>query len=109
MTEITGYHAHVYYDESTFDQARELCEQTGKRFDIPVGRLHQKPVGPHPCWSCQLTVNVEKFAEVMIWLSLNRDGLTVFVHPETGDHLRDHRDYAMWLGESKILNLAMFE
>ncbi|MFQ5938851.1 MAG: DOPA 4,5-dioxygenase family protein [Alphaproteobacteria bacterium] len=40
---------------------------------------------------------------------LNRDGLTVFVHPETGDDLADHLDHALWLGEKLELNLSVFE
>ena len=39
---------------------------------------------------------------------LNRDGLTVFVHPGTGDDLADHRDHALWLGEKLELNLKRF-
>src|SRR5215207_8429945 len=40
-----------------------------------------------------------QFARLLPWLMLNRDPLDVFVHPETGDDLADHRDHAMWLGE----------
>ena len=32
------------------------------------------------------------FPDIVPWLMLNRRGLTVFVHPETGDNLADHRD-----------------
>jgi DOPA 4,5-dioxygenase len=30
----------------------------------------------------------------------------VFVHPNTDNELRDHRDCALWLGRSHQLNLA---
>jgi len=30
----------------------------------------------------------------------------VFVHPNTDDALRDHRDSALWLGRSHTLNLV---
>ena len=43
---------------------------------------------------------------VVGWLVLNRGGLDVFVHPNTGDALVDHRDRAVWLGRSYALNLA---
>ena len=43
---------------------------------------------------------------LLAWLTLNRAGLDVFVHPNTPDELRDHRDCAMWLGHSHTLNLA---
>jgi DOPA 4,5-dioxygenase len=32
----------------------------------------------------------------------------VFVHPLTGDELADHRDYTMWLGQSRPLDLSLF-
>lgn len=47
---IKGYHAHVYFDESTIEPAKALCEEAGKRFGVTVGRMHHRPIGPHPCW-----------------------------------------------------------
>ena len=40
---------------------------------------------------------------------LNRDGLVVFLHPETGNALLDHRDWATWMGEIRPLNLSIFD
>ena len=50
-------------------------------------------------------VRAGRFAEVVGWLALNHGALDVFVHPNTGDQLRDHRDSAMWLGRSYTLDL----
>jgi len=107
-TDISGFHAHVYFDAATVDQACTLCEQARDRFEIPMGRMHERPVGPHPDWSCQLTVAPDKFLMVIPWLALNRNGLVVFVHPETGDDLVDHRDGAIWMGAVRPLKLEMF-
>src|SRR3546814_15748971 len=49
------------------------------------------------------------FAELVPWLALNRGGLTIFLHPETGDPLPDHRDHAIWLGDKAGLDLAALE
>jgi len=106
---IHGYHAHVYYDAHSMEAARALCEEAGKRFDVTVGRMHEKPVGPHPCWSCQLAFDTGQFNGVIPWLALNRGDLVVFVHPETGDALRDHRDRALWMGQVMPLKLSIFE
>ena len=108
-TNISGYHAHVYFDAATVDQATALCQQARDRFSLQMGRIHEKPVGPHPSWSCQLAFPPEQFADVITWLNLNRNGLTVFVHPNTGSDFKDHTDYVMWLGQSETLNLSMFE
>ncbi len=109
MTEIKDFHAHVYFDADTLDQARALCEQARDTFGIEMGRVHEKPVGPHPDWSCQLAFGPEKFADVVPWLALNRNGLTVFVHPETGDGLKDHTEHAMWMGQIRPLDASVFE
>lgn len=45
---IHGYHAHVYFAQDSIDQARALCEAAAQRFDVVMGRVHDKPVGPHP-------------------------------------------------------------
>jgi len=37
-------------------------------------------------------------ASFLPWLMLNRDGLTILVHPETGDAYVDHTEHAAWLG-----------
>lgn len=104
---IVGYHAHVYFDASTLDQARALCEAAAARFPLKMGRVHQQPVGPHPDWSCQLAFKAALFAEVVPWLALNRKGLVVFIHPITGQDLIDHRDRAMWMGAVRPLDLSV--
>lgn len=104
---IKGFHAHVYFDASTLDQARALCEQAASRFKLVMGRVHQKPVGPHPDWSCQLAFAPSVFGELVPWLALHQGGLVVFVHPITGNDLVDHRDHAMWMGAVRPLNLSV--
>ena len=46
------YHAHVYFEQETTAFASDLCQKAGDLFTLKVGRVHQKPVGPHPKWSC---------------------------------------------------------
>ncbi|MCF6322707.1 MAG: DOPA 4,5-dioxygenase family protein [Gammaproteobacteria bacterium] len=106
--DISGYHAHVYFSAETLAQAQALCESAAALFDIEMGRVHQKSVGPHPCWSCQLVFSPEIFSALVPWLALHRDGLTILVHPLSGDELRDHRDYAMWMGKVEVLDLNCF-
>lgn len=108
MTEqIRSYHAHVYFSESTVDQARALCEAAAQRFELVMGRVHQKPVGPHPDWSCQLAFQPAVFAQVIPWLALNRNGLVVFIHPNTDNQLLDHAQYALWMGQVRPLDLSV--
>jgi DOPA 4,5-dioxygenase len=108
--DIQGYHAHVYFGAGSVARARALCEQAAALFPaIKMGRVHEKPVGPHPDWSCQLAFRPELFAQVVPWLMLNRGGLVVFVHPLTGNDLVDHRDRALWMGAVRPLDLSMLD
>ena len=105
---IESYHAHVYFDSETTEPAQALRAEIEEHFDIEMGRFHEKNVGPHPRWSYQVAFQPELFGTLIPWLSLNRRGLTVFVHAETGDALTDHTQHVYWLGESIPLNLEIF-
>lgn len=109
MSQIKGYHAHVYFDATDIETARTVCETARDSLPVTMGRMHEKPVGPHPMGSCQLGFAPEAFSSVMQWLALNRQGLIVFTHPDTGDHLANHRDHAIWMGDMLPLNLDIFE
>lgn len=102
---IEGYHAHVYFDADTIGQARALCEAARDIFGCEMGRMHERPVGPHPMWSCQLAFGPDLFERIVPWLALNRRGLTVFIHTETDDVIADHTAHAMWLGSMPALNI----
>lgn len=108
MPTVQGYHAHVYFDAQSLEQAQALCEAAVDEFGVQMGRVHQRPVGPHPDWSCQLAFEHAQLADVTLWLALNRKGLVVFLHPLTGDELRDHTEHAIWMGAVRPLNLSVF-
>lgn len=107
---IDSWHAHVYFDAGTRDAARALYERLPARFpDADIGRFHERPVGPHPMWSYQIAFAAPQFAEIVPWLALNRAGLDVFVHPNTGDGRTDHSAHVMFLGKSYPLDLSIFD
>lgn len=103
---VTEYHAHVYYQAGTKDRAASLRTQIEERFEMRMGRWHDNPVGPHPTGSYQIAFAPDLFGEIVPYLALNRDGLTVFVHPDTGDDVPDHTERAIWLGEQQKLDLS---
>jgi len=104
-----GYHAHIYFGPDTAAQARALREEAGKVLKASVGRFHEKLVGPHPHWSCQLAFTRDEFDSVVPWLDAHRNGLDIFVHGLTGNDLEDHTTHAYWLGNSTPLNLSVFD
>jgi len=107
---ITHYHAHIYYDPaSTRDRAARLRERVAEAFPKAIlGRWHDELVGPHPRAMYQIAFPRALLASFLPWLMLNRNGLTILVHPETGDDLADHTDHAAWLGGTLRLRLASF-
>jgi len=106
---IRDYHAHVYFDADSRESARALRDEIEANFNIEMGRWHEKRVGPHPRWSYQVKFRADTFATLVPWLMLNRRGLTVFLHPNTGAALEDHRDWPIWMGEMLLLDLTLFE
>ena len=103
---ITGYHAHVYYTPATKPVAARVRAAIEARFDVRMGRWHDAPVGPHPVSMYQVAFEAAQFPEIMPWLMLNREGLDVLVHPDTGDAYADHTDNAAWLGTRMDLVLS---
>ena len=105
---IRDFHAHIYFDPEDLPRAQALAAAAQAKFGVPVGHFHTRPVGPHPRGSCQLTVPAHQFGEVAQWLVLNRGGLTIFAHANTGDDLADHTEHVIWFGPSEELNLSIF-
>jgi aromatic ring-cleaving dioxygenase len=110
-TEITSYHAHIYYDpETTREDAARIRESIGAGFPTAqLGRWHDVPVGPHPIAMYQVAFPIEAFARLVPWLMLNRGELVVLVHPNTDDAYADHAHHALWLGETLPLRFDILK
>jgi DOPA 4,5-dioxygenase len=97
---ITSYHAHIYFrDAGERELALKVRDQIGQQFRAQLGRVHEIPIGPHSVAMYQVAFERELFATFVPWLMLNRAGLSVLVHPNTGRDLDDHLLHALWLGE----------
>lgn len=105
----TEYHAHVYYDASTQGIAEQIYQELSQFFDVKLGRFHTQNVGPHPQWSFQILFYDHDFETLIPWLEQNSQGLSVLVHGQTGDDLRDHTDHAYWIGQPQALDLSKFQ
>ncbi len=102
---VRGYHAHVYFDAATAEAAASVREQVAKACRVRLNTWRDAPIGPHPCPSYEIAFAPEEFQAVVPWLMLHRQGLTVLIHPETGDDLADHTLHALWLGPPRTLKL----
>jgi len=100
IAEIASYHAHIYFDGSEQRVvAMDLRDRIAERFTVALGRVHDRLVGPHARSMYQVSFDVPTFAQLVPWLMLNRGGLAVLVHPNTGRELSDHIAHGLWLGE----------
>lgn len=96
---IASYHAHIYYDVATTRHAAEsLRARIAERFAVRLGRWHDVPIGPHPIAMYQVAFLPKVFADFLPWLMLNREGLTILIHPNTGAPRADHMVHSVWLG-----------
>ena len=99
-TEIHAWHAHVYFDPEDRAAALKLREAIGARFPgTTLGRWHAVPVGPHPAAMYQIAFAPDQFPTLVPFLMMNRMGLTVLLHPESGRPRDDHTVNATWMGE----------
>ena len=98
MTEIKGYHAHVYYNADTRKVAEGLRETIIGRFTVEPGAFSDEPRGPHPISQFNIIFRTEEFQNIVPWLMLNHEGLDVLIHPLTESSYDDHSKNALWIG-----------
>jgi aromatic ring-cleaving dioxygenase len=107
MTDIKGYHAHVYYDDTSKAKAEVLRETLLGKFKVEAGGFSDAPQGPHPVSQFNVIFEAPAFDAVVPWLMLNRDGLDVLVHPLTESSYDDHSKNALWLGTPVPMKLEI--
>ena len=101
------YHAHVYW--STPEQRATAIDTRNKLSDLNcgLGRVWDQPIGPHPLPMYQ--VNYCTTIQEPVEALLKSTGLTVLLHEDTGDDLRDHTEGTRWLGQELKLDLVWLE
>src|SRR5215467_7028310 len=107
MSEIKGYHAHVYYDPATKPKAAKLRDKILGKFKVEPGGFSDEPRGPHPISQFNVIFETPEFQNIVPWLMLNRDGLDVLVHPLTESSYDDHSKNALWLGNPVPMRLEI--
>ena len=105
MTDLKGYHAHVYFEPASRQAAERLRDELIRRFTVNPGGFSDGPVGPHPVPQFNVMFETSEFQHIVPWLMFNRHGLDVLVHPLTDDMYDDHSVHALWLGTPVALKL----
>jgi aromatic ring-cleaving dioxygenase len=99
---IRHYHAHVYYDPvSSRGRAARLRERGGR--GIPG--CDPGPLVRRARRAASAIDVSDRVPARVSWLMLNRDGLTILLHPGTGNAYADHTDHAVWFGSMLPLRL----
>ena len=108
------YHAHVYYDEGTWDVAQRLHQELSDMLVggtlanlVLVGKMYETGVGPHPV--PQFEIQFLASAVPDITRILKATGLNALIHPLTDDDLADHTTLAVWLGEPIPLDESVLD
>jgi|SRR5271163_3205546 len=107
MTELKGYHAHVYYNPETRPAAEKLRATLIDKFIVEPGAFSDAPIGPHPISQFNVTFEIPEFQNIVPWLMLNREGLDVLIHPLTESSYDDHSKNALWLGTPVAMRLEI--
>lgn len=107
--EIDHFHAHVYFHDADQRQvAMTLREEIDAGFDVAMGRVHDRLIGPHTAPMYQVAFAPALFERLVPWLMLNNGGLSILVHPGTGNDLRDHTLSAAWIGPQLPVDTTAF-
>ena len=107
--EITGVHAHVYFDTNDAAQmtkANDLHAWIADRFAVQIGLMGTRAGGPHPLPMFEVAFDTAIFASLVPWLMLNHQGLSVLIHPNTDNMREDHMVNPLWLGPQLELHGA---
>jgi aromatic ring-cleaving dioxygenase len=102
---ITDYHIHVYYDADSRERAALLREWVETQFAVKMGRWRDEPVGPHTQAMYLFSFTPDVFPTVVPFVMMNRMGLTVLLHPESGRPRDDHTINATWMGAVLPVNV----
>lgn len=91
--------------------ANALWERIRRSFpELRIYRVWDKPLGPHPVAMFEVNIfTPTQFGAFIPWLVINRGPLSALIHPNTGDHERDHTQRATWMGERIPLDLGIFK
>lgn len=112
---VENYDIHIYFEKGTDSEnlAYRLALEIKMLFPhalmSPTGIHEVGIVGPHAAPNFEVDIKPESFGEVVSWLQRNGKGLSVLIHPHTGDVVKDHLESALWLGKPVDFNPAFFE
>jgi aromatic ring-cleaving dioxygenase len=104
---LTGYHVHIYFDPNTYSNAVARVLESEMLSLFPQHINASSPVGivgPHTKDNIVVEINKDTVTDIVPWLQFNNRGLSILIHPESGDTLRDHENAGLWLNTPVAFN-----
>ncbi|KIM22851.1 hypothetical protein M408DRAFT_332716 [Serendipita vermifera MAFF 305830] len=94
---------HIYYlpnNASERQYAKELHERIRREFpELRIYKFWDRAVGPHPVPMFEVnTFTPVETGALFGFLTVWRGPLSVLVHPNTDNELRDHTELCTWMG-----------
>lgn len=105
MPNDKAFHGHIYWDTPDKRETAMWLRPLLKSMDCRLGNVHDSLVGPHPQPMYQIEYTSRNQQVVENFLRQNARNLSVLLHDDTGDHVRDHTDGARWIGKPLELDI----
>ncbi len=103
------FHAHAYFKADDLREADHLARLARTEDYFKFVKLYEKPIGPHPTGMVELHFDEPAHNSAVKWIEAHRGPMSVLVHEETGDDVRDHTEGIQWLGPKVSLDFGFFE
>ena len=100
-----NYHAHIYWNSAEQRIWALHLRSLLRKLGCTIGRPWDTPIGPHPLAMFQAVYNSETQSIVENTLMTQRNGLSILLHEDTGNDVRDHTEGARWLGNKLKLDI----
>ncbi|CCA70570.1 related to DOPA 4,5-dioxygenase EC=1.14.99.--Amanita muscaria [Serendipita indica DSM 11827] len=113
--EIKEYHFHIYFHQKNEAEHKEALalrdsvlklRKQGAFVAVPLWRVNEWPMGPHPVGSYEIWCPTESFSSVFSYLCQHHGSLSVLIHPLTKHERLDHSHRNAWIGAPFPLDLS---
>jgi aromatic ring-cleaving dioxygenase len=103
------FHAHIYWSNETEKAIALSFRDSLEEMGCDLGSIHEQKVGPHSLPMYQVEYSSENKGTVEDYLQTNAETLSILLHEDTGDEIKDHTEGANWIGRKLFLNLDWLE
>lgn len=106
---MKNYHAHIYFAPHYFDKANELYKKALSKSEFSFCKIYDRPIGPHPLAMIEVHFKEDCLDECRNWFETNRNSLSILIHIDTGDDIKDHSENIEWLGTPLKIDFSFFD